>query len=989
MAEVLPVPGLMTTVFAAPNDAVLVVDAAGTIVDASARADEMFGYQPGGLTGLNLEALLPRRFRAAHAKHRRKFAAGPSIRTMGARAGLAAIRADGSEFPVDVSLSPSPSPDDGLVIAVVRDLTEMVRARAAQQRLAGAVLDCSLDAYHATDDAGVVIAWNRAAEVMYGWSAEEAVGQQLIELVVPERMRIEAAHDRVGFAPAGDSPRVGAITETIGCRRDGSEFPIELVITAVTDGGRVTFHTFTRDISGIKADRAALSLAATVVAASQDAICAIGQDGQVILWNPAMARLSGWSEAEVMGRPLTMFPSFAERLREEDFFNAVLARNTASMVSEHQRKDGSVFTAATTVAPLTDDAGATIGICISMLDISDHRAAQTDLRRAAAIIQGSPQGIAAMDLGGTITLWNPQMETMFGVSANGAIGRSITDVFPAESVVEAASVLETALGGKALSHVQEVEFPDGSRRMFSVGFSPIRDESGAVTGLCGQVSDITDERLAQLQVERVAAVVESSDDAMGAIDQARNVTVWNQAAERMYGYTAAELVGRPFTTFVPPEAVAAATAVLDAAFAGETVSYTQQRRRKDGTPFTMAAKAGPIWGADGTVVGVTVWARDVTEREKLRVKAEEAQATLRAIIDSAPVAIAVRDRDFRYVMTNPAYRRLVDVPSDKPLAGTADVDVVGAAASRRMRVGDHRVLGGETIRTMQVIAVSGTERQIDSQRFPLIGAEGQVVAIAEVATDVTDTHRVERELRERLDWQDHIRSAVAQGLLLVYAQPIIDLNTGALWGEELLVRMLGGHGPRDVVEPREFLPGAEKFGLMPMIDKLVISRAIELARAGRRISVNISATSIANDELAEQVIGLVAAAPDAAANLTFEITETAALASPDVAAKFSEGLALLGANLALDDFGTGYGGFTELRSLRLHSLKIDLSFVQHLATNAEDQRVVKLIIGIAKEFGLTTTAEGVEDADSLELLREYGADRAQGYLIGRPAPVAD
>lgn len=127
--------------------------------------------------------------------------------------------------------------------------------------------------------------------------------------------------------------------------------------------------------------------------------------------------------------------------------------------------------------------------------------------------------------------------------------------------------------------------------------------------------------------------------------------------------------------------------------------------------------------------------------------------------------------------------------------------------------------------------------------------------------------------------------------------------------------------------------------------------------------------------------------PLAAPNLTCEIPETAALASPDVAERFSGRVAELGAGHALDDFGTGYGSFTELRILKLHSLKIDPSFVRNLASNPDDQRDVKLIIHIAKEFGSTTTAEGVEDVEALALLLEYRADRAQGFLIGKPAPV--
>ncbi len=95
----------------------------------------------------------------------------------------------------------------------------------------------------------------------------------------------------------------------------------------------------------------------------------------------------------------------------------------------------------------------------------------------------------------------------------------------------------------------------------------------------------------------------------------------------------------------------------------------------------------------------------------------------------------------------------------------------------------------------------------------------------------------------------------------------------------------------------------------------------------------------------------------------------------------------LGCRLALDDFGTGYGSFTELRGLTLDTVKIDRSFVHDLLNNPRDESVVRMIVGIAREFGLRTTAEGVEDAETRTRLVELGVDQLQGYLIGRPAPV--
>ena len=130
------------------------------------------------------------------------------------------------------------------------------------------------------------------------------------------------------------------------------------------------------------------------------------------------------------------------------------------------------------------------------------------------------------------------------------------------------------------------------------------------------------------------------------------------------------------------------------------------------------------------------------------------------------------------------------------------------------------------------------------------------------------------------------------------------------------------------------------------------------------------------------------AAPEAAQRIVFEITETATAEVLEAAASFAMELTSLGCGLALDDFGTGFGSFTYLRVLPLRYLKIDRSFVTELPHSLEDQHVVRSIIGIAEQFGLRTIAEGVEHAETVNLLTELGTHYVQGYHLGFPAPVA-
>jgi len=246
-----------------------------------------------------------------------------------------------------------------------------------------------------------------------------------------------------------------------------------------------------------------------------------------------------------------------------------------------------------------------------------------------------------------------------------------------------------------------------------------------------------------------------------------------------------------------------------------------------------------------------------------------------------------------------------------------------------------------------------------------------------VAFDVTDRKLAEEELR----------AALTTDRLLAYSQPIIDGRSGRVVQQELLARLRGAEDGV-VIAPVEFVPDAEACGLIGLVDRWMTKQAIAVAAAGGWAELNLSAVSIADPALTGEVIEDLRAAGRGASRLVFEITETAALEHFDAALEFGERLLALGCHLALDDFGTGFGSLSYLRRLPFRFLKIDASFVSDLSRSANDQALVRSVVAIARELRLETVAEGVEDEATLRLLREYGVDRAQGYLFGHPRPVA-
>jgi diguanylate cyclase (GGDEF)-like protein len=248
--------------------------------------------------------------------------------------------------------------------------------------------------------------------------------------------------------------------------------------------------------------------------------------------------------------------------------------------------------------------------------------------------------------------------------------------------------------------------------------------------------------------------------------------------------------------------------------------------------------------------------------------------------------------------------------------------------------------------------------------------------------------------RERLHLVAELRAALATDpdQIVVYYQPKVVL-TGQPVGAEALVRWQ--HPQRGLVGPDRFLPAAEANSLMPALTRHVLRRALHQCRRWRAtdplvtVSVNLSVTSLLDEGLVDQVTAALAGAgvpPDA---LILEITETTIMTDPERSNRTLRALRERGIKLSIDDFGTGHCSLAYLRDLPVQELKLDRSFVQHIAVRERDAAIVRSTIDLAHSLGLALVAEGVEDAAGADLLRAMGCDVAQGYYFGRPQPGTD
>ncbi len=251
------------------------------------------------------------------------------------------------------------------------------------------------------------------------------------------------------------------------------------------------------------------------------------------------------------------------------------------------------------------------------------------------------------------------------------------------------------------------------------------------------------------------------------------------------------------------------------------------------------------------------------------------------------------------------------------------------------------------------------------------------------------------QIESRIAWQQRIREALEQDHFELYAQPIFDLARSNVTALELLLRMKRTLPAQGLVLPGKFLQIAERSGLIQDIDRWVAGEAIrtlaqlQLHRQELKVEVNLSGKAFGDPallelirhELAEQAVD-----PDM---LIFEVTETAAIANIDEAQRFINTLRRMGCRFALDDFGVGFSSFSHLKHLPVDYLKIDGSFIQGLTRDAVDQELVQAIVRIARGLGKKTIAEFVEDASTLELLRGYGVDFAQGFYVGEPVALTN
>ena len=269
------------------------------------------------------------------------------------------------------------------------------------------------------------------------------------------------------------------------------------------------------------------------------------------------------------------------------------------------------------------------------------------VRHLARVVESSDDAIVSKDLNGVITSWNRSAERMFGYTEAEAVGKSIRMIIPSDRQAEEDMVLAHVRAGQAVAHFETIrQRKDGTFIPISLTVSPIYDDAGNVIGASKIARDITERTQATLTTRRLAAVVESSDDAIVTKDLNGIITSWNAAAERIFGYTAEEAIGRSVRMLIPADLQTEEDRVLAKIRAGEKIDhYETVRQRKDGTRLNVSLTVSPLRNEQGDIVGASKVARDITERSRLMAEAREHASNTEKLSDAGVAVASTLDRD--------------------------------------------------------------------------------------------------------------------------------------------------------------------------------------------------------------------------------------------------------------------------------------------------------------------------------------------------------
>jgi PAS domain S-box-containing protein len=516
------------------------------------------------------------------------------------------------------------------------------------------------------------------------------------------------------------------------------------------------------------------------------AVFLLKREGIVATWNAGAERIKGYRSEEIVGQSFSRFypPELVEQGWPAEELKRAAAEGRFEDESWRVRKDGSRFWANIVITALRDEGGGVRGFLKITRDLTERKQAEENARRLAQeeaarraaeeyaqVIEGQREQLRVTltsigdafittDAEGRVTLLNPVAETLTGWANVDAVGQPLRTVFHiinerTRQTLEnpVAKVLATGRIVGLANHTVLIA-RDGTERAIDDSGAPIRDSKGNVAGVVLVFRDVTEQRKAERSARFLASIVESSDDAIIGKDVNGIITSWNQGAERIFGYSAAEAIGRPIAMLAPSDRADEMPTILDRIKRGERIEHFDTvRRAKDDRSVPISLTVSSIEDEDGTIIGASKIARDITERKRAEETLREEKARLHATLTGIGDAVIVTDADSRITLMNPVAQALTGW--NEEVAGRPLEDVfriineqtrqpVENPVRRVMREGTVFGLANHTVQ----IAKDGTERPIDDSAAPIKDAQGRVVGVVLVFRDSAERRRAEEALRD-------------------------------------------------------------------------------------------------------------------------------------------------------------------------------------------------------------------------------------------------
>ena len=352
-----------------------------------------------------------------------------------------------------------------------------------------------------------------------------------------------------------------------------------------------------------------------IIEASDAAVIAEDLEGTIVLWNHNAERMFGYTAADAIGQRAAIITPAGksdelQHLRDEAHGGARSRKDVTVRVA----RDGSAREVSVHVLPVRDADGTVIGLVHVLRDVSERRQLELQALHLAALVQSSDDAIVSKDLDGIVLSWNPAAERLFGYKPSEIVGQSIRLTIPSDRWPEEDDVLRRVRDGERVERFDTIRCrKDGTLVPISLTISPIRNRRGVIIGASTIARDITVQSTLERDRNRLGAIVDSSDDAIVSKDLNGIIQTWNRAAERMFGYSASEVIGQSITLIIPDDRLAEEGEVLRRIRGGRRIEHFETvRLRKDGTTIPISLTVSPVHDRAGRIVGASKIARDLS-----------------------------------------------------------------------------------------------------------------------------------------------------------------------------------------------------------------------------------------------------------------------------------------------------------------------------------------------------------------------------------------